>query len=488
MKKFNLFILLFLSFIFASSLLTAQTFDGEWTADYVTNDNNTNGTNQRTMSVAATSGENNFVALVSRPSTDEYYLVGYKNATDSTGRLGASYSSGDDPLQTSWQDGFVPYFLEKTWDIASYGDLIFVANNDFEHHIFVFELKDDSVYTYPKRMSTVTNPFSVDSLWAIDVNNAGQVFVTTQGNASEPSKVLVYDSNDPEWSSYTTVAPHQVITLPDNGLAHGVTSNADGTLLYVSNLLNGKIYAYVGNITDGYTLAPSFVYENIITYEVDSVTTEPIGPLDLKFMNENNILFAATDSHVESDNPKTYGFGRIYLINPNTGSIMDTIDAAKWNLDNAGQYANAVKPNVSGYTSTYNVSLDENKNIYSQSYYGWTVEKWIYSGTLPIIPLTITSVEKVNSQIPNSFEVSQNYPNPFNPSTTIEFSINERSPITLSVYSVTGELVTKLIDGAEFENGNYKVSFDASKLSSGTYIYSITNGLNTISKKMTLIK
>lgn len=264
MKKFYIFIALSLSILLSfSTITTSQTFDGEWSTALVTDDDNNNGTNQRTMSVAATTGENSFVALVSRPSTSQSYLVGYKNATDSTGRLGASFNSGDDPPQTLWLNGFDQVFMEKTWDIASQGDLIFAANNDSKYNILVFEIKDDSVYTYPKRMSTQTNAFNIDSLLAIDVNELGHVFVTTQGNESAPSKVFVYNSNDAEWSSGHLADPLHIITLPDNGLAHGITANSDGTVIYVSNKDNGKIYAYVGNITDGYTLSPSFNYENI---------------------------------------------------------------------------------------------------------------------------------------------------------------------------------------------------------------------------------
>ncbi len=483
MKKFYIFIALSLSVLLSLSTLSAQTFDGEWATTLVTDDDNNNGTNQRTMAVAATSGENNFVALVSRPSSGEYYLVGYKNATDSSGRLGASFSSGDDPKQTLWLNGFNQVFMEKAWDIASYGDLIFVANNDGARSILVFEIKDDSVYTYPKKISTVSNAFSIDSLWAIDVNDAGQVFVTTQGNETKPSEVFVYDFNDSEWDAGSVATPHQVITLPDNGLAQGIASNSDGSVIYVSNSLNGKIYAYTGNITDGYELAPAFNYERL-DY-VDSTNVAP--PLGLAFMDDNNILFAAVDTDLNT--LRSYWYGRMYAINPNTGAIMDTIDVADWNYISADStYNNHVDNVASGYTSTFSVSIDDNKNVYSQSYYGWTIEKWAFSGTLPTIDLTITSVEKTDNIIPTSFEVSQNYPNPFNPSTTIEFSITERAQITLAVYTVTGELVTKLINGSEFTSGNYKVSFDASRLSSGTYIYSISNGINTISKKMTLLK
>jgi len=491
MKKVSTFLTLSILLIFSfSTTIISQTFDGEWSTALVTDDDNSNGTNQRTMSVAATTGDNNFVALVSRPSTGEYYLVGYKNATDSTGRLGASYSSGSDPAQTLWINGFDQVYMEKAFDIAAYGDLIFVANNDVGHNILVFELKDDSVYSYPMRLSTATDPFNIDSLWAIDVDRGGRVYVTTQGNETTPSKVLLYDSNDPEWTSGYSADPKQVITLPDNGLAHGVTANADGSVIYVSNMNTGKIYAYVGNITDGYTLSPSFNYENIDAYAVDTLgTIENIGPLGLNFMDDNNILFAAADSYIFSPN-RTYGFGRIYIINPNTGEMMDTIDVADWNFvaSDSTDYTTHVNNVASGYTSTYYVDFDENKNLYSQSYFSWTIEKWVYSGTLPMIELTLTDVEKIDSNIPNSFEVSQNYPNPFNPSTTIEFSINKTAPITLSVYNINGELITKLVNGAEFAPGVYKITFDASRLASGTYIYSISNGSNIITKKMTLLK
>lgn len=468
--------------ILTNSFIIAQTFDGDWSTALVTDDDNVNGTNQRTMGVSAIPGENSFVALVSRPSTDEYYLVGYKNATDSTGRLGASFSGANDPAQTLWLNGFDQVFLNKAWSMATQGNLVFVANNDDNYNILVFEVKDDSIYTYPKRMSTKTNPFAADSLWAIDVNSSGHVFVTTQGNETTPSKVLVYNSNDSEWSSGFSASPLQTITLPDNGLAEGVTANEDGTVVYVSNTLNGKIYAYVGNITDGYELSPSFNYERLDYVDSANVAS----PLGMKFMDGNNLLFAAVDTDIEGIN--SYWFGRIYIVNPNSGSILDTIDQAKWNLDSAGQYDNHKNNLASGYASTFDVSIDENKNIYSQSYYGWTIEKWVYSGTLPTIELTITGIEKDDSQIPTSFNVSQNYPNPFNPTTTIEFSITKRAPITLKVYNVNGELVSVLVNGAEFESGNYKVTFDASHLASGTYIYSLTNGSNSITKKMTLLK
>ena len=68
----------------------------------------------------------------------------------------------------------------------------------------------------------------------------------------------------------------------------------------------------------------------------------------------------------------------------------------------------------------YDLDFDANKNLYTISYYGWTVEKWKYTGTLPTI---ISSMKQISNSLPKYFTLEQNYPNPFNPTTIIRFSI-----------------------------------------------------------------
>ncbi len=60
--------------------------------------------------------------------------------------------------------------------------------------------------------------------------------------------------------------------------------------------------------------------------------------------------------------------------------------------------------------------------------------------------------------------------------------------VSLDIYTITGELVGSLISGKEFSAGTYKVSFDASNLSSGIYLYSLRAGNNILTRKMTLLK
>lgn len=94
---------------------------------------------------------------------------------------------------------------------------------------------------------------------------------------------------------------------------------------------------------------------------------------------------------------------------------------------------------------------------------------------------------KNESVQPITYSLSQNYPNPFNPTTSIKFSIEKSGFVTLKVYNILGQEVATLLN-KELSAGSYNYSFDASKLSSGIYLYSIQSGNFTQTKKMILMK
>ncbi len=87
-----------------------------------------------------------------------------------------------------------------------------------------------------------------------------------------------------------------------------------------------------------------------------------------------------------------------------------------------------------------------------------------------------------------TFRLNQNYPNPFNPSTTISFNLPNAADVTLSVYNVLGQRVATLLNNRKYTSGSHTLSFDASNLASGIYIYRIQAGSYTSQKRMTLIK
>lgn len=93
----------------------------------------------------------------------------------------------------------------------------------------------------------------------------------------------------------------------------------------------------------------------------------------------------------------------------------------------------------------------------------------------------------VGLSLPAAFFLDQNYPNPFNPSTTIGYHVAKDSRVKLTVYDAIGREVTTLVN--ENQNpGNYKVNWNANKLASGTYFYSLQIGNEVISKKAVLLK
>jgi len=100
---------------------------------------------------------------------------------------------------------------------------------------------------------------------------------------------------------------------------------------------------------------------------------------------------------------------------------------------------------------------------------------------------SLTGIEKYNDLTPKKYSLEQNYPNPFNPSTIIKYSVAQRSMVSLKIYDITGREVLSLVN-QEMNAGNYQVTFNASKLASGVYFYSIRSNDFVSTKKMMLIK
>jgi len=91
------------------------------------------------------------------------------------------------------------------------------------------------------------------------------------------------------------------------------------------------------------------------------------------------------------------------------------------------------------------------------------------------------------NQLPSDYYLDQNYPNPFNPTTSINFSLPRNEFVTLKIFDILGREVAILVK-EEKTAGSYTFNFDASKLSSGIYFYSITTGNFHQTKKMILAK
>jgi hypothetical protein len=94
---------------------------------------------------------------------------------------------------------------------------------------------------------------------------------------------------------------------------------------------------------------------------------------------------------------------------------------------------------------------------------------------------------EVDVTAPLAFNLDQNYPNPFNPSTNVKFSVPEAGNVKLSVYNLVGEEVAVLVNGFS-QAGTFEVTFDASNLSTGVYLYKLQSANSVQTKKMMLLK
>lgn len=98
------------------------------------------------------------------------------------------------------------------------------------------------------------------------------------------------------------------------------------------------------------------------------------------------------------------------------------------------------------------------------------------------------TIEVETGEVPEKLILEQNYPNPFNPVTSIRFTVEEASFVTLSVYNVIGDKVASLFKDNAEPGQVYDVQFDGSGLASGIYFYRLNTNMDVKIKKMILMK
>ncbi len=104
-----------------------------------------------------------------------------------------------------------------------------------------------------------------------------------------------------------------------------------------------------------------------------------------------------------------------------------------------------------------------------------------------------TDVGDDNNDVrPEKFTLYQNYPNPFNPSTTIEYTLNARADVTITVFDILGRKVRNILDQA-VPVGTHTAHWNGTDannnpVAGGVYFYQIKTGDFVKSKKMLLLK
>jgi hypothetical protein len=144
------------------------------------------------------------------------------------------------------------------------------------------------------------------------------------------------------------------------------------------------------------------------------------------------------------------------------------------------------------------VNIPATDNATGSSYH-WT-DASVENGTTYHYDLVAVSVNGVRQNLGNvsvtpsynaatvtAYALHQNFPNPFNPTTSIAVDLVESGNVTLKVYNLMGQEVASLVSGT-MTSGRHIVSFNASNLSSGLYLYRLSVNGFVAEKKMLLMK
>jgi hypothetical protein len=189
-----------------------------------------------------------------------------------------------------------------------------------------------------------------------------------------------------------------------------------------------------------------------------------------------------------------------HVLPPNRVTGISTSPTLRWNA-----FVGATSYRLQVATdSTFSPSIVDQSAISDTSYqvrglsestsYYWHVKATYAGGTTAFsTPWSFktagpTSVERTNSGVPTVYELSQNFPNPFNPSTILQFDLPEPTVVALKIYNTLGQEVAALLDNMNYDAGRHTVTFNASRLSSGVYIYRLIAGRFVDTKKMLLLK
>ncbi|MFO7524436.1 MAG: T9SS type A sorting domain-containing protein [Ignavibacteriaceae bacterium] len=322
----------------------------------------------------------------------------------------------------------------------------------------------------------------------LDSTKATVIYGTGQS-----TKVLVQKRNDFQLAavqSFTDWAPMPVLSGTDWYEDLETTTNGDGTVPIISS----------ANQFSGDSRA------NLIPYSsgdhTSLVSKEEVQKDILNLFNQNftddDISTGSSVSVVKvlcviSDPVELFvtdGAGRRLGYSNSTGAVTE-IPNSFWTGDTDGMgyvFDSVQEPinlRLTGLGEDYYVMV----SIQDSGRYGGVVlEGFLAEGEEINYQITLDPLSVNESDLtPDNFALSQNYPNPFNPTTTIQYSIPERSNVILKVYDILGKEVASLVREVK-DRGIYSVNFDGSFLASGLYVYRLSSGSFVQSKKMLLLK
>lgn len=360
-------------------------------------------------------------------------------------------------------------------------------------------------------------------IWAADAANAKVYKFSMSGGAFNPVPEVITLSNNafggsasvgplPDGSFYYNAAGKNVMkysatgtiidTIPGSVIATG--SNSIQYLGSINRTVNEYLitFAYGAGNENGFMAVVPDGDLNLGTLYGKTptlgVNTNGNGTGDVAYMNNNDGTL--TVFTLSSNN----GLGAYKLLNAvpvELASFNATANVNNVNIDwvtstetnsaefiierkaSNGDWQTAGSIKAAGTSTSSRAYSFIDRNV-ATGKYSYRLKQIDFDGS----SATFNAIE-VEVGVPAVFDLSQNYPNPFNPSTRVNFSLPTPTNVTLEVFDISGQKVATILSGY-MTAGYHTADIDAQKLklSSGIYIYKLSAGKFTSTKKMILMK
>ena len=260
-------------------------------------------------------------------------------------------------------------------------------------------------------------------------------------------------------------------------------------------IISGSIYGFEGTYQSTTTLQPGKGYwinastDGQVTLNSDSDNAARIKPFVDRTADANIIRFNGVPLYFGVTIPENELQSYELPPKPPAGAFDVRFNGNMKVMQDEGQIA--LSNPTETLTVTYEVKHETNAAWVLVSNNG-NEYPLHHSGTIQNLENVSRFTLKKESSLPTEYALSQNFPNPFNPTTTISYSIPEKSEVKLTIYNLTGKRITDLVQG-QVNAGIYSLNWDGTNdtghpVSSGLYLYTLETANFRAMKKMIFMK
>jgi hypothetical protein len=375
-------------------------------------------------------------------------------------------------------------------DIDRDGDLDLAVVDWVSNEVSI--LKNDGAGTFAVS-STVRVGSLPEGIDMGDFDGDGDSDIVVGNSGGTTVSILTNDGH----GAFTQTAAYAVEAAPVSVIARDVDKDHHPDLI-VTNFFSNSVSILKNDGRGNFALRATIAMNGTPESPVSGDWNKD-GNIDLAVVNNSS----ATLSILTGSDSGFFSYAATVDILLNSGTTVEAV-AGDWNRDG---YTDLVV--TCGDSHEISILLNDGTGKFSeasredlgQTTVGVVAGDWDHDGDLDLAvthdPTNSISILKNKSilagirkgarEIPYGYSLWQNYPNPFNPSTTIMYELPGESFVSLRVYNLLGEEVSRLTEGYQAA-GRHQIQFAADRLSSGIYFYRLHTGQFTQQRKMTLLK